>query len=334
MSVSGVLVRVMVDAVERAGVPREALLRAAGIDAARLAEADARFDSRAFAALQACAMDLTRDDALGLHILDRVHDGAFDLVSQLVVLAPTLREALALCQHFQPLLVDDAFLTLRETGTTATLHCHLVRTSERADRMLAEFALTGLTRMVRVFGGKGASPRAITCEHARPEHHREYVRIFGDTVRFEQPETTVVFDRAVLDRAQLHQHPELYGVLRSQAQVALDRVTTDVGLADQVKRYLLAWPPAKLPDLATAARDLDVSPRSLRRRLADEGTSYRAVVQGVLESAAGLLLRNPKQTIQETAHALGFVNVGAFHRAFKRWTGLTPMQYRERPRSS
>jgi AraC-like DNA-binding protein len=332
MSISGVMVRVLVDAVERARVPRDALLRAAGIDAARLAEADARFDRHAFAALQTCAMDLTRDDALGLHVLDRVHDGAFDLVSQLVVLAPSLREALALCQQFQPLLVDDSFLTLLETRTTATVQCHLARTSERADRMLAELALAGLTRMVRVFGGRDASPQAVTCEHPRPEHHHEYTRIFGDTVRFDQPATTVVFDRAVLDRTQLHQHPEVYGLLRTQAQVALDRVTTDVGLADQVKRYLLARPPAKLPALSTAARDLGLSPRSLRRRLADEGTSYRAVVQDVLESAAGLLLRNPKQTIQETAHALGFENVGAFHRAFKRWTGLTPMQYRERPR--
>jgi AraC-like DNA-binding protein len=329
MGVSGVMVRVLVDAVERAGVARNDLLRSAGIDAARLVEADARFELKEFATVQMRAMDLTHDEALGLHIVERIHDGAFDLISHLVVHAPTLREALGLCLQFQPLVIDDALMTLNETDTTAVLRCHLPRTSERADRMLAEFSMAGLTRMVRVFGGAGAAPQAASFEHARPGHHREYARLFGDAVSFGQPTTALVFDRAVLDRAQLHQHPELYGVLRSQAQRALDRVAAELGPVDQLKRYLLARPPARIPDLSTAARDLGVSARSLRRRLAEDGTTYRSVVRAILANSAVLLLRDPRQTIQQTAHALGFGNVGAFHRAFKRWTGLTPMQYRE-----
>jgi AraC-like DNA-binding protein len=329
MGVSGVMVRVLVDAVERAGVARGDLLRSASIDPARIADADARFELAEFATLQMCAMDLTRDEALGLHIVERTHDGAFDLISHLVVHAPTLREALGLCLQFQPLILDDAFFTLDETDTTAVVHCHLPRTFERADRMFAEFAIAGLTRMVRVFGGAGVAPLAVSFEHARPRHHGEYARLFGDAVRFRQPTTALVLDRAVLDRVQLYQHPELYGVLRSQAQRALDRVAKELGPVDQLRRYLVARPPARIPDLSTAARDLGVSARSLRRRLADEGTTYRSLVQAILEDCAGLLLRDPKQTIQQTAHALGFANVGAFHRAFKRWTGLTPMQYRE-----
>ncbi|HLK38275.1 MAG TPA: AraC family transcriptional regulator [Polyangiaceae bacterium] len=332
MGVSGVMVRVLVDAVERAGVARGDLLRSARIDSARLVEADARFDSKEFATLQMRAMDLTRDEALGLHIIERTHDGAFDLISHLVVHAPTLREALGLSLQFHPLVMDDALFTLNETDTTAVLQIHLPRTFERADRMLAELSIAALTRMVRVFGGAGVGPVAVSFEHARPGHHREYARLFGSLVSFSQPTTGLVFDRAVLDRPQLYQHPELYGVLRLQAQRALDRVATELGPVDQLKRYLLARPPARLPDLSTAARDLGMSPRSLRRRLAEDGITYRSVVRGILEDSAGLLLRDPRQTIQQTAHALGFANVGAFHRAFKRWTGMTPMQYRETPR--
>jgi AraC-like DNA-binding protein len=334
MSVSGVMVRVLIDAVERAGVARDDLLRSASIDPARLVEADARFDLNAFATLQMRAMDLTRDEALGLHIIERVHDGAFDLISHLVVHAPTLREALGLCLQFQPLVMDDALLTMNETDTTATLQCHLPRTFERADRMLAELSLAGLTRMVRVFGGAGVAPLGVSFEYACPRHHREYARLFGNAVSFSRPTTGLVFERAVLDRAQLYQNPELYGVLRSQAQRALDRLATELGPVDRLKRYLLARSPARIPDLSTAARDLGVSARSLRRRLAEDGTTFRSVVRTILEDSAGLLLRDPKQTIQQTAHALGFANVGAFHRAFKRWTGLTPMQYRETRGSS
>jgi AraC-like DNA-binding protein len=92
---------------------------------------------------------------------------------------------------------------------------------------------------------------------------------------------------------------------------------------------LLARPASRIPDMATAARDLGVSERSLRRRLASENTSYRELVRATLEASAGHMLRDPARSIKETAAALGFVDARTFHRAFKRWTGMTPMEYRE-----
>jgi AraC-like DNA-binding protein len=77
-----------------------------------------------------------------------------------------------------------------------------------------------------------------------------------------------------------------------------------------------------------AARELGISERSLRRRLEDEGSSFRAVTQTVLEETARSMLRNPDLTVHETSYALGFARPTAFHRAFKRWTGITPVQYR------
>jgi AraC-like DNA-binding protein len=329
MSVSTVMVRVLVDAVEQAGVPREEFLRSQSIEAARLAEVDGRFDLEEFASLGMRAMDLTRDEALGLHIAERAHENAFDLMSHLVAHAPTLREAFGLIRQFQRLLLDECGISLIETGNSAALQYHFVRTFERSDRMLAEFVVAAFLRFVRFFAGPSVAPQVASFEHARPAHHREYARIFGEVVRFDHPTTALTFDRALLDRVQLHQHPELYALLRSQAERALERVANGLGPADQVKRYLLARPPARIPDISTAARDLGLSARSLRRRLAEASTSYRSLVRATLEASAGHMLRDPRQSIQETAYALGFSNVGAFHRAFKRWTGMTPAQYRE-----
>jgi AraC-like DNA-binding protein len=330
MSVSTVMVRVLVDAVERAGVPREELLRPQTIDPARLAEVDGRFEHEEFALLQTRAMDLTGDEALGFHMADRTPDSAFDLIAHLVSHSPTLRDAIGLCTQFQRLLMEDSHVALHETATTAALHYRFARSSERADRMQAEFVVAGFLRLARVFGGAGVVPKAAAFEHPRPAHASEYTKVFGDVVRFGQSTTALTFDRAVLDRVQLHQHPELFTVLRSHAERALERVDVGLGPADQVRRYLLGRPPARIPDIATAARDLGLSARSLRRRLAEDATSYRSLVQAMLEASAGHLLRDPRRSIQETASALGFSNVGAFHRAFRRWTGMTPTQYRER----
>jgi AraC-like DNA-binding protein len=333
MSVSTIMVRVLVDAVERDGVRREELLAGSRIDPARLAEVDGRFEYAEFALLQARAMDLTGDEALGLHMAERTHDSAFDLIAHLVAHAPTLREAFGLCAQFHRLVMDDGHLVLRETGTSATLNIQFVRTVECADRMHAEFSVLGFLRLARVLAGPIAVPRIVAFEHGRPEsrgYQREYARLFGEVVRFDQKATGLTFDRAVLDHVQLHQHPELYTLLRAHAERALERVVIGLGPADTIRRYLLAQSPARIPDIATAARDLGWSTRSLRRRLAADATSYRSLVRATLETHAGHMLRDPRSTIQQTAQALGFSTVGAFHRAFKQWTGMTPAQYRER----
>ena len=331
MNVSTVLVRVLVDAVERMGASRDEFLRSQAIDAQRLAEPDGSFGLDEYARIEMGAMDLTGDEALGLHVAERTHDSAFDLIGHLVSHAPTLREAIGLCAQFQAIIMADSHIVLRETGTTASLHYHFSRSAERADRMHSEFVVAGFLRLVRIFGGPGTKVHTASFEHPRPAHHREYTRVFGDIVRFEDTATGLTFDRAALDRVQLHQHPKLLTLLRTEAERALERVNGHLRPTDQVKRYLQARPPARIPDIETAARDLGWSARSLRRRLAEEETSYRSLVRATLEVSAGQLLRDPRRSIQETAGALGFSNVGAFHRAFKRWTGMTPAQYRELP---
>jgi AraC-like DNA-binding protein len=329
MSVSTVLVRVLVAAVERAGVPSADLLVAAKVDRERLADAGGRFDLREFARLQVRAMDLTGDEALGLHIAEQTTEGSFDLMAHVVAHAPTLREALGLCSQFHNILIDDSRLSVRETAETATLTCEFARSVERSDRMLAEFIVAGLHRLVQTFAGPRVAPQMASFEHELPAHHPEYTRLFGGAERFAQRTTALAFDRALLDRAHLHQHPELYSMLRAEAERALKRVTLGLRPSEQLRQYLLARPASRIPDMATAARDLRVSERSLRRQLASENTSYRELVRATLEASARHMLRDPARSIKETAAALGFVDARTFHRAFKRWTGMTPMEYRQ-----
>jgi AraC-like DNA-binding protein len=288
-----------------------------------------RFALVDFAALHSRALDLTGDEALGLHMAERVPEGAFDLIAHLVAHAPTLREAFQLCVQFQRLIVDDGHIGLTERGDTATLEFHLPRLQERVERSLAEFAAAGTMRLVVTVAGPSA-PRSVSFEHERPRHSREYARIFGGVVRFRQPATALTVDRAALDRVHLHQHPELFALLRSQAERALEKAGVDPGLVDKLRGYLLARSPARIPDIATAARDVGISERSLRRHLANDSTSYRELVRDVLEVHAARMLRDSARSIEEIAYACGFATASAFHRAFKRWKGMTPAQFRER----
>jgi AraC-like DNA-binding protein len=331
MGFAALFVRAIVEAVERVGVTREALFAGTEIDPRRLGQVHDRFDINEFAKIQTRALDLTGDEALGLHLAEHVQEASFDLVAHLIAHSPTLRDALDQALQFQRLAIDDAQLIMREKGSSVTLEYQFARSTPRSDRMHAEFVIAGLMRILRTLPEPRGVARAALFEHARPAHHQEYARIFGGVERFGQATTSITFDRSLLDRSQLNQHPELYLVLRAAAERALERMTEGRGAADQLRRYLLARAPSRIPDPSTAARDLGMSERSLRRRLAAESTSYRDLVRAILETHADHMLRDPKRSIQETAHALGFADAATFHRAFKRWTGRTPKEYREGP---
>lgn len=323
------IVRALVEVVERSGVTRATLMAAAQLDVARLDDILGGFAFPEFVALEERALDLTGDDGLGLRLAEQSTEAAFDIVAHLATHAPTLRDAIGLCVQFQRLLMEGTALTVSERGDSASVRCEFPRSNLRGDRLLAEFVMGGFTRMIRTFTGHDARLRAVSFEHPRPPHARAYARAFGGAERFSQPFTGLEFDRALLDRRQLHHHPELYSILHSNAETKLEQMARGERFVDRVRQYLLSVPPKRLPDMASVARDLGLSPRSLRRRLADDGMSYKALVQSVLAIRATQLLSDPNRTIQETAAEMGFSDPSAFQRAFKRWKGMTPGQFKD-----
>jgi AraC-like DNA-binding protein len=329
MTVSAPFVRVLVELVEESGVSGDEFFRRSGFDAERLAECTERFDLNEFERLEAIAVELTKNEALALHFAERASEPAFGLVGHLISHAPTLREAIALSARFGSILCGEFRLTLQEKVDVASLRYDFKRSSPRHDRMRAEFAMTGFLRLLRLFAGPRAAARTVFFEHAAPPHRREYQRVFGGSERFSQPFTGVEFDREWLDRKQLHQHAALYYLLRAEAERTLEQIEDGGGTADRLRQYLCLRPPAQMPSMESAAGALGMSVRSLRRRLSDDGASYRGLVQGIQEDAAIHALKNPERSLQDAANAAGFADPAAFQRAFKRWTGMTPTEFRQ-----
>ena len=101
-------------------------------------------------------------------------------------------------------------------------------------------------------------------------------------------------------------------------------------LSARIRRSLRAWPPAAWPDFDTLALQFHASPATLRRRLDDEGASYRSIMDGLRRDMAISLLGDTGLSIADIAAELGFTESGAFHRAFKKWTGARPSEYRRK----
>ena len=125
-------------------------------------------------------------------------------------------------------------------------------------------------------------------------------------------------------RAALRDEAALKSFLRQAPANFLALRPARDGLAARIHRQLRATPPAAWPDFASLARQLHLSPATLRRRLAQEGQSYRRVQEAARQALAMTLLANRALSLAEVASALGFAETSAFCRAFKRWTGQRP----------
>jgi AraC-like DNA-binding protein len=328
MSLSIMLLYALVEGVEPAGVSGDDLLRAADIDPCRLQDIDGRLDRPEYDRAQTAALDLSGDEALGLHMGERVSIRPFDVLADLASHAPTLRDAFQTFARFHRIVCDGPDTALYERNGIATAHYQFPRASPRCNRLRAEFAMVGLLRMLRHFTRATATARAVYFEHPAPDYRDEYARIFVGAERFDHDFTGIEFDGELLDRTRQPQNGELYTVLESLAERKLSRVTREGGHAERLRDFLTSNALGDRPQMDMVARSLGISVRSLRRRLDEEGVSYTTLLNEARATLAKRMLDDPRRSIYETAYAMGFSDPSAFHRAFKRWTGMTPTQYR------
>jgi AraC-like DNA-binding protein len=147
-------------------------------------------------------------------------------------------------------------------------------------------------------------------------------------VRFGAPRNELVFARSLLDVPQPFTDEPLWRLLKGRAEEMLVQEQAREHLHERVKQVLHHEADLSSVHPVGIARRLGMSPRSLRRRLSDEGHSLSALVDEVRREVALSELGNPEMPIKRIADRVGFSEVSAFHRAFKRWTGLTPARYR------
>jgi AraC-like DNA-binding protein len=327
MAISAVLVWTLLEAVERTGTARERLFSTAGVDPALIENADARLPLETYDALLAAALEVTGDEALGLHYGEVASGGTAGLIANLIEHARTLRDGIDSLVRFHRLLTDRPVWRLVETDGSATLLFEPESGTLRSLRIRCESTMTGLFRLLRAFA-PDAQPDAVCFQHAAPPYLAEYTRIFEGTARFGQSFTGIVFDRRLLDAGHGYRDAELRAVIENQAERRLLRLDNTRNHTEQVREYLAQRPATEYHDMVRTARALGTSVRSLRRRLSEEGLSYSDLVEAALGALAKRLLEDGR-AIEDAAYEMGFSTPSAFHRAFKRWSGTTPAEFRK-----
>jgi AraC-like DNA-binding protein len=324
MRVSTVHVRALVEAFEGFGLRGSDLLAKAAVGEEVLRQDYAWVDVAELDALIRAALELSGEPAFGLRWGERSSALQFDLASLTMGAAPTLRQGVACLLPFQEILGDRPEFLFSESAGQARFQFEPLAISDEARRVRAELAVTGFWRLLDT---ANPHPRWAYFAHARPAHGDAYARIFGTHLRFEHRFSGIVFPAEVLDQPLLVRNVSMYRALSQQADQVRSRVLAEDSLRERIKQQLLRSLPQVL-EMPAAASAVGISERSLRRRLEDEGSSYSQLVEEAKLELSRRLLGDPRLPIKQVAGELGFADVRSFHRAFKRWTGLTPVEFR------
>lgn len=322
--------RNLLDVLERRGADASAVRDAAGLDETTLDDPDSRVDAgRAYRAWEA-AVALTGEPDLGLLVAGAQHPGAFDLLEYAFRASPTLGRAFERLARYRRVVRDDLDTTLGEDGGRATVAFTLGQPGPLL-RQQANYFLFGWLRIAREATGRAdLAPLETRVPYPAPENVVEIERAFGGPVVYESPEATFVFDRDAMALRMLRPDPGLLRVLGQRLSRLEPPPPEASPFAAAVRSRIEEDLPSGEVTAARIAAEMGVSARTLDRRLAAEGTSFRDVLDGVRRELAEQLLRAPRVTTGEIAFQLGFSESSAFHRSFKRWTGLTPRAFRLR----
>jgi AraC-like DNA-binding protein len=329
-TLSAVIVRAIARCAELRGLAVPQLCARFGLDGEILRNVDARVPISLVAALWSQVPVLVHDEDFGLHVAEFAITAAQTLPAQLILASPTLGDGLRRLLRFERVIADVNPTGLSLEGDEAILD--LARTGQPVPRHAAEFSSAWLVLLARRVTGKSLVPRHVEFVHPAPPRLDEHVRIFAATPSFNGEATRLVLARELLDEPSSAADAALAEILDSYAHKLLKQLPTAPDFIARVRAAALPAMAEGSVTITVVAQKLGLAPRTLQRRLADEHqTSFQALLEQLRKDLARQWLSEQQLSIAEIAFALGFADQSTFHRAFVRWTGVTPGQFRRRP---
>ena len=292
---------------------------------------DARVPLAALHALwEAVAARCVRAD-LAAAIAERYQPGDYGLVGFVAMSSPTLGDALVQVERYMGLWTDDPGLRLHDDGRVEVVYrTQLVE--RRGLHLATEATLTEVLHASRLVAQRRLIPREVRFRHPAPDIETGRASVedfFGVPPRFDAQTTWIHFDPADLTLPLPRGDVQLGAFLRHLATDALVSRASPDTLGARLHEILaeeLRW---GIPSIDVVAHRLGMSSRTLRRRLDEEGTTFRDAIDETRAAMARAYVRDRRMPLTEVSFLLGFSEPSAFHRAFKRWTGSTPGAFRQ-----
>lgn len=307
------------------GVDSGAVIAALEIDGDVLEDSDRRVPRRVLYRLWELMVEATGDDALGLHIAAATQPGGFAVLDYAMRNSPTVGEAYRQMSRYSHVLHDGVDIAIVEDGELVKLR---YREPAGSPRHIAEWIVATWLVVGRQISGIDWDPVSVAFQHPAPADTSAHRSLFCAPIEFVATDNELALRAELLERPAREADPQLFSVLSRYADALLAQLPSTQTIVDRVRHVVAELLRGGDPTLKSVARHLGVAPRTLQRRLKVEGVSFQSVLDDVRCALAKQYLGDAAIAIEETAFLLGFSEPSAFNRAFKRWTGATPSEFR------
>jgi AraC-like DNA-binding protein len=331
-SVSVAYLQGLLDYLERHGVASAALLERAQLSPQLLAQRDQRIAASTYLELLGLGVRLSGDDCLGLHLGEAVRPGYYGVLGYLVMSCATLADALHRQARYAALVGNLGRVELtdeppREGREPQVAHSWQPLLAQQ-QRQLSEETLAAWVTFGHWISGLDIPPSEVRFQHPAPADTGEHLRIFRCPVLFGQADNALVFPKRLLSTPLGQADAQVRLMLDAYAERLLGEIQQGHSVLDRARLELIRQLPEAGAELGLIAARLAISPRTLQRRLREAGLSFNRLVDETRQQLVLRYLRDPALELAEIAFLVGFSEPGSLARAFRRWTGQSPGEYR------
>lgn len=310
------------------GLDADGLLQQVGLSPALLHSSQARISTKHYGALWRLIAQTLDDEFFGRDSR-RMKTGSFAMLCHALLNCKTLGSALERSLRFYALILDDIDGSLQRRGAEASLELRDRSTAGRRE-FAHEVLLMLLHGVACWLVGRRIPIRRAQFAYAEPSYSAEYRTMYSTVLTFRAPHTAVVFEASYLDLPVVQNERSVKEFLRNAPENILVKYKNGASLGARIRRRLRQCFPGELPDFEALAGELNMTAATLRRRLHEDGTSYQTIKDQLRRDIAISHLSHSKRSTMDIGLELGFSDRSAFHRAFKKWTGAAPGEFRRR----
>ncbi len=330
-------VRYLLKAVEEQGLDRQAILASLDIAQDEIEQNDS-FSAYRYGMLYQKIMWLMQDESFGMLSGGKVPNGTFRMMCLCIIHARSLAHALYRCSDFYEICRGPTVkpVLIKKGRFAMVTFAPLDSSVENIDSLVVPESKEQLRTTLSMWHhficwliGRRLNLKAAYFTSERPDDVEYYKTLFQSEVKFNQHANALVFPASYLDMPIVQTEDSLRGFLKTAPYQLLVMVENDNSLKSQVMAMLGKDFSREMPSAEEVASALNMSVSTLRRRLNDEKTSYQHIKDDCRKEAAITYMNAPQLSINDIAALMGFDEPSAFFRSFKKWTGMTPGEYRK-----
>ena len=316
---------------ESKGIVTSEAISSAGIASSVLSNENGRIKGEQFQALIKALIKASKDPLMGLNSSQHVQPGSYSVLGYILMSCATIGEAMLRISRFERLVGDMGVTSTKAQGNLVYIQWHCAYPDEEVRYQMIDNVLASWTNYARWLANQDTSPHKVLLEHSRPEPAQieQYESFFKCPVEFSAKQNTIVLHQDLLKEPLRQPDKLLLKTLETHAESQISTLDADdLSFSIRVSNTIRAQLNMGVARKELVAEELNMTARTLQRKLVSEGNSYQDLLNQIRLERATDMLNNTHLAIQDIAFNLGFSDGRSFHRSFKNWTGQTPGEFR------